>query len=180
LVVTVAGSEGPGRFDVATSLQPHSTALYGEFHKSNREALLTLGQRVDEATIPERVVKATFVLENVNGLRFAFNPPRKWEYRTKIRKGDAHVFTISCIVKGVIVGVFTSTLFKIVPILNMGAKVEEHEGEEVDDQAEDDEQDSPILPSQHRVLSKPAASSSSLLSLGGTEGTEGRGTVAII
>ena len=58
---------------------------------------------------------ATLTGSKSSGSEFAFNPGRRWEYRTELLgPKHNHVFTIYYVVKGIVRGIVDSTMFHIV------------------------------------------------------------------
>jgi hypothetical protein len=112
IVVTVSSLRSS-----SLALEPKNIDVYLEFRTvTESKSALNIGDRVANPALRERTIQATFVMEKDNMLRFAFNPPRKWEYRGRINKGERHMFSIYCVAHGSVVGRFLSGQFQIAAI----------------------------------------------------------------
>lgn len=116
---------------MAATLDSSNTSVYGEFHKLEQAPiLLSNNAAVVSADLSDNIFQAAFVYRDGTGLRFAFNPPRKWEYRTKVKQMDLHTFTVAVAINRVIVKSQSAQAFRIIPIAKNKVKKDDEDDDE--------------------------------------------------
>lgn len=102
---------------LAETLDPSNTSVYGEFHKLEQAPILfSNNASLVRADLSAKIIQASFVYRQGAGLRFAFNPPRKWEYRARVKSTDLHTFTVAVAINGVVVISQSVQPFRIIPM----------------------------------------------------------------